>query len=311
MAAVDVGSNTVRLLVARPSARGGLRPLAFRLQTTRLGGGLAAGGRLGADAVDRSLSVLEDYVSEARSLGATWLVAVGTGALRDAADGRDFARLAEARTGLLLNIVDQRTEALLALAGAESVLGTGLDLALLDIGGRSTELVARDAGSPPWFRGLALGAVVLHERFSAPRPAGLATMRRELAADLSSADLPGSLPPGMRLAGTGGTFTTLASLDLRLAGYEPGRVNGHRLTLGRLGEILQELAGLDTAGRAALPGMEVGRADIIVEGAALAEALIGRLGRDEVVVCDASLPEGSLLAVLRGEPELRVTPLAG
>jgi len=311
-ASMDLGSNTFRLLIARPDREG--RSLEYRrsrLEVTRLAGRLEENGLLDEGAVLRSRRVLASFIEDIRRFGADRVSAVGTGAVRSARDGQTFADNLRRDLGLTLNIIDQRTEALLTLQGARSVLGMENDLAVIDIGGRSTEVIVQLSGREPEDYGFQLGAVSLYEAHISREPPGpedLASLEDFIGESLRRSSLPESLPPGMILAGTGGTFTTLAAVDQNLTRYDRDLVNGYRLTLETIEKIFREMVSLDVKGRAAMTGLEMGRADIIMTGTALAAGLLGRLGRKEVTVSDASLLEGALMAAVRGEHGLEVTP---
>jgi exopolyphosphatase/guanosine-5'-triphosphate,3'-diphosphate pyrophosphatase len=302
-AAVDAGSNTIRLLVASVAAGGRkVIPVHARRETVRLGTGLHVAERLDPAAVARALAALRACAAECARHGARWVAAVATGALRDAADGPAFVERAARETGIRLTLADQETEALLTLRGASAVLGEGTDVAMADIGGRSTELVVRLGGARPTAVGLRMGAVTLTEACLSTDPPAAADLDR-LAMALAGilAGLPeGSLPDGVPLAGTGGTFTTLAALDQRLTDYRSEQIDGYRLTLERVEAIVADLVSRDATGRARLAGMERGREDIIVAGGMAAAALLRRLGRGEVVVSDAGILEGAILSGLDG-----------
>jgi exopolyphosphatase / guanosine-5'-triphosphate,3'-diphosphate pyrophosphatase len=310
-AGIDAGSNTFRLLVAAPAADGkGFEFLHARREMTRLGTGLNRSATLDAEAARRSREVLASFAGDIIDSGAAWTVAVGTGALRDAQDGPRFAAGVAADLGLALTVIDQETEALLTITGAGSVFGDDGPLAAFDIGGKSTELVIRGASGTNSTMGFALGVVDLRERFllrDPPGPGEVAAMRMFIDGILEAANPP-RLPPGIPLAGTGGTVTTLAAMNLGLASYDRERINRHVLSRGRMTRLLQLLLSLDGKCRAALPGLEPGRGDLIIPGAVLLLALMDRLGRREVAVSDAGLLEGCLLAGLRNDPPLPKTP---
>ncbi len=308
VAAVDLGSNALRLLVARTDPP---RPLLSLRETTRLASGLRKGGPLDPGRVRASLAVLADYAAAIAHHGAAWTAAVGTAALRESGDGADFAAAVRRETGLVLNIVDQRTEARLTFMGAAAGLRHKGDLAVLDIGGRSTELAMGAAGGALDVHGVPLGVVMLAEDFPSgdrPASAGAPGLARRIEEEASAAGLPARLPAGVALAGTGGTFATLAAVDLGLTAYDPALVTGHFLPLARLEALGRRLAGMGLEERRGVPGLEPARADIIVPGALLAAALVRRLGAEGITVSASGLLVGCILAGLSGEPPLALTP---
>jgi exopolyphosphatase/guanosine-5'-triphosphate,3'-diphosphate pyrophosphatase len=294
----------VRLLVAdvEPGARG-WRVVEADQRVTRLGEGLAASGRLGEAPAERTAAVVGEYVARARRAGARRVAIVATSAVREAANGREFAAALERATGEQVTIVSGAEEAALTLAG---VLG-GLDggrapqtaTLVFDIGGGSTEYILARDRVPVTAISLRLGVVDLAERYPFPGPVDwprYRAMQAEIAGRLA-AELPSEIrlaPPG-RLVGTAGTATTLAALDLDLHQYDPGRVQGHVLARGAIERLLAGLGALTVAERGALPCLEPGRADLIVAGTAVVLATMDLLSADHVIVSDWGLREGILI----------------
>ncbi len=312
-AAIDAGSNSIRLLVAAVDGRGRLiETVAAKRRTTRLGTGLDRHGRLDRSAIERSLLVFREYVRTCLSLGAAWVTAAGTAALRDATDGSDFVDRVRGETGVAVTVVSQADEAALSLRGAARVIGKSRPAALADIGGRSTEVIIREGASVLAY-GLPLGVVRLSEAFplsDPPRREELAALTAVVERAVGETGLPETLKDGTLLAGTGGTFAQLAALDLRLDRYDPDLIDGHRLGRKTVDDIQERLAGATLAERIALPGMEADRADVIIHGVTVAHALMRRFGRDEMTVCDADILAGMLPAAVDGFGGLAMTPAA-
>ena len=304
LATIDLGSNTVRLLVAdvEPGARG-WRVVEADQRVTRLGEGLAASGRLGEAPAERTAAVVGEYVARARRAAARRVAIVATSAVREAANGREFAAALERATGEQVTIVSGAEEAALTLAGVLGGLdgGRGPQTATLvfDIGGGSTEYILDRDREPVTAISLRLGVVDLAERYPFPGPVDwprYRAMQAEIAGRLA-AELPSEIrlaDPG-RLVGTAGTATTLAALDLGLQQYDPGRVQGHVLARGAIERLLAGLGALTVAERGALPCLEPGRADLIVAGTAVVLATMDLLSADHVIVSDWGLREGILI----------------
>ncbi len=304
LATIDLGSNTVRLLVADvdPGARG-WRVVETAQRVTRLGEGLTASGRLGHAPAERTTAVVAEYVARARRASAERVVIVATSAVREAANGREFAAALERATGERVTVVSGDQEAALTLAG---VLGgltdggePGADTLVFDIGGGSTEYILARGREPIAAVSLRLGVVDLAERYPFPGRvdwprygAMHAEIARRLAGELP-AEILGSRPG--RLVGTAGTATTLAALDLGLREYDPARVQGHALARGAIEALLARLAALTVAERGALPCLEPGRADLIVCGTAIVLATMELTGYGRMVVSDWGLREGILV----------------
>ena len=294
---IDLGTNTVRLLVGEIHAPASWTAVHAEQQVTRLGEALHATGVLGEAAMARTAAAVAAYVARARAERASHVRVVGTSAMREAQNGRAFATRLATETGVRVDIISGDDEARLTLRGLrrDLALPPGLFVAF-DIGGGSTEYVlARDA-SVVTAVSLKLGVVRLAERFPFPQrmdPARYAAMLEEIRAQLA-AEVPSSIlraGSGV-LVGTAGTVTTLAALDLDLAAYDATRVHGHRLTRASVDRLLDRLGGMTVEERAALPCLEPGRADLIVPGTAIVVATMEALGVDAIVVSDYGLREG-------------------
>ncbi len=308
-AAIDVGTNTVRLLIGEAKGRDGYRPLFAAQEITRLGEGLLPDRQLQPVPMDRTLAVLARYRDAAMREGAEVIRALGTSALREARNRDIFLRRALDEAGLRVQVISGEEEARLTLRG---VLG-GLPerpprLLLMDIGGGSTEFLAVEDDRIVGLVSTGLGVVKLteaHFRHDPPLPAELAAAREAVALRLQrvrSQELPRGELPGM-LVGTAGTITTLAAIDLALVRYDPDRITGHVLSRARIADLVRMLAGQPLATRRAVPGLEPARADVIVAGGVICLVSMEALGVAALTVSDAGLREGILLGALSGRPE--------
>jgi exopolyphosphatase/guanosine-5'-triphosphate,3'-diphosphate pyrophosphatase len=302
LAAVDLGTNTVRLLVVDAEG-GGWRPLHESQRITRLGEGQAAAGRLLEGPIRRTVDAVAEFVATARALGASDIRVVATSAVREAPNREELTARVEAATGQAVEVVSGEDEARLTLLGVSAGLPhLGGSFLLLDIGGGSTELVLARRGRAALASSLGLGVVPLAEGFTDAGPVGagqLAAMRREVDARLADGLAPALLEHGrVPLVGTAGTVTTLAALDLGLGRYEAARVHGHTLHRAAVERLLVGLGGMTLAERAALPCLEPGRADLLVPGIVICLAVMRRLGRDALVVSDHGLREGIVQTML-------------
>ncbi len=307
LAAIDLGTNTVRILVADPDPAAALRPLWADQTVTRLGEGLTERGTLAPAAADRTLAAVRRFRERALALGATEVLLVATAAVRQARDGREFLARLRAEPGINPRVVSGEEEAGLTLLGASWGLGgVAGTFALLDIGGGSTEVLVAEGGRVLEAVSLALGVVQLVERFFVHDPvttheldacrAYVDARLRDEAWDRVRPHRPATL------VATAGTPTTLAVLDLGLPGYDPGRVQGHRLGATAIARLTVRLAALPLAERARTPGLEPGRADVIVPGAVLLAAALAGLDLPVATVSDSGLREGILLDALGWRP---------
>ncbi len=302
LAAIDLGSNTVRLLVVEAE---GLRwrVLHEAQEVTRLGEGHAAAGRLGDEPMRRTGAVVATFVAAARRLGADPVRIVATSAVREASNGRDFALRVGAASGAAVEIVSGEAEARLTLlAVRRSLPELPEPFVLFDIGGGSTEFVlSRDGGVAAW-ASLALGVVPLAEEFTGRGRVDrqrYEALRRHVDERLAR-ELPEPIAAGgaRALAGSAGTVTALAALDLGLQAYDGERVHGHRLSRGAVEGLLARLGPMTADERSRLPCLEPGRADVIIPGIAICLAALDRLGIDSLVVSDRGLREGIVWEIL-------------
>jgi exopolyphosphatase/guanosine-5'-triphosphate,3'-diphosphate pyrophosphatase len=310
-AALDLGTNNCRLLIARPSGDGFTIIDAFS-RIVRLGEGLAASGRLSEEAIDRAIAALAICADKLKRRNVTLVRSVATEACRRAENGGAFVARVHAETGIRLDVIDAGEEARLAVLGCQALLPQGDAPALIfDIGGGSTELVLVDTGqgeariidwfSAPW------GVVSLTEaeggdRQSADVDECLAAYRRMHARAVEAfAGFAGRLPRPERpprLLGTSGTVTTLASLHLGLQTYDRRAVDGVIVPADAMRAIGARLSGLTIAERALLPCIGTERADLVVAGCAILEAILDLWPAVELGVADRGIREGILRSLI-------------
>jgi exopolyphosphatase/guanosine-5'-triphosphate,3'-diphosphate pyrophosphatase len=280
--------------------------LGDRAEITRLGRGIGKDGRLGAEGIERTLRVLEDYVAVARAAGAP-LAAVGTEGLRRASNAQEFLGPAARILGTPVEVISGDREAALTFRAALTSfpeLAAGR-LLVIDIGGGSTEVIASDTGAVQSRRSLPLGSVRLTERHiqhDPPTAEESAALVAAIAAELSALPPPDPGGPPPRLVGTAGTVTTLAAMALHLQDYDPARVHGYELAAGKLDEQVAQLAGSTQAAREQMAGLDPRRADVIYAGACILRAFVQRLGAASVLVNDRGIRWGLLYERLAGHP---------
>jgi exopolyphosphatase/guanosine-5'-triphosphate,3'-diphosphate pyrophosphatase len=296
-AAIDVGTNTVLLLVAE-RRQGGFQALVERADITRLGRGVDRTRRLDPNAVRETVEVLARYAAEARGLGVRQIACVATSAARDAVNGADFFRAARAAADLVPEVVSGEEEARLVWVSAwRDFGGAGQSLAVMDVGGGSTEFTWGDGPEPRGRSSLQVGAVRLTERVVETDPVGEAGLARLRGAAREALAPLGALRPSprpARLVAVAGTVTTLAAVRQALPRYDPERVHGSSLSLGELEDLFERLGALTVAQRAHLPGMEPKRADVILAGCAVLCEALPLLGFDRLTVSDRGVRWGLL-----------------
>ena len=306
IAVIDLGTNTTRLLIAEVDG-GGLRERIRETEITRLGQGVDATGRLAEEAVERVAAAVGRYARTIEESGAGTTVAIATSAVREAADGAEFAALLAARHGIRPRTIDGAEEARLAFLGATADRAAGAGpLLVLDIGGGSTEYVVGRAGERPTFSvSTRAGSVRQTERHlhdDPPTPEQLAALRQEIRAIVEEA-VPDSArtatPSGIAVAGTA---TSLAAIEQRLEPYDPARVQGYPLRRDACERMLQTLAAKPLAERRRVTGLHPGRASTIVAGAAILVESMQAFGLAEMAASDRDILHGAALAVAAGEP---------
>lgn len=293
VAAVDVGTNTVRLLVADVDGRG-VRPVDRGREITRLGQGIDASRRLAPEAVDRTIAAIERFVVRARDARVDRLRVAGTSAVRDAGDRDAFLALVGQRTGAPLEVLSGEAEGALSYLGATYELDEG-SYVVCDIGGGSTELSTSAASVS-----LDVGSVRLTERFLRSAPPD----RREVdeARAYVRALLEGAgvdVPAGATLVGVAGTITTLASVVLGLEVYDRERVHRSKLVRDDVVRTTERLLSMTPDEIVALGPVEPGRADVIGGGAIVLAGVMDVLRFDEVLVSERDILDGLVLDLVR------------
>jgi len=308
VAAVDIGTNTVLLLIAERDADGSPRAVEERATITRLGQGVDATRRLAPEAVARTVACLEDYAQAVKALGADGVRVVGTSAMRDAAGSERLVARVRELFGVEAQVLTGDEEAELTFRGALSGLrglsevGAG-EVTVFDIGGGSTEIVTaapRQLAQPARFaHSYDVGSVRLTERL-APFDEPLSRSDRARLRSAAVEALAGAprLAPGEVPVGIAGTVTTLAAAHLGMEVYDGARVHGVRLGVDEVEAVVERLAGLTLAERKRVPGIAPARADVIVAGGYVVLAVLERLGASTLQVSDRGVRWGLAQALL-------------
>ncbi|MFQ5776273.1 MAG: Ppx/GppA phosphatase family protein [Kiloniellaceae bacterium] len=317
-AALDLGTNNCRLLVARP-AGDGFRVVDAFSRIVRLGEGLSATGRLSEAAQARAIDALKICAAKMRRRGVTRARAVATEACRRAGNCQAFLARAKRQTGIALEIISNDEEASLALYGCAPLLDRAVAHALVfDIGGGSTELAwmkvpgapsLLDAAAPRLhgWHSMPIGVVTLAERHGGRHvtarayEAMIAEVRAALAPFEAEHRLNRLVADGaLQMLGTSGTVTTLAGVHQRLPRYDRARVDGCYLDFETVRLISRRLAAMSYEARVAHPCIGRERADLVVAGCAILEAVCGAWPIGRLRVADRGLREGILYMLMRG-----------
>jgi exopolyphosphatase/guanosine-5'-triphosphate,3'-diphosphate pyrophosphatase len=304
LAAIDIGTNTVRLLVADVGPGAAKIDVLRRSTITRLGEGVDQAGAFRADAISRTLEALGAYSDEMRSLRVESVKAIATSAARDADNSSDFTAAAANILGCPVDIVSGETEASYAFLGATFTFPFARPdepVVVFDVGGGSTEIIA---GCGPILKkaiSVNIGSVRLTEQFvrhDPPDEAEIAAIRDQAASDIERgmrAVVAGGEP--VRLIGVAGTITTIKAVELGLIEYDARRIHLSELTLDAVRHTFDRFIAVSLSERAAMPGLEPKRADVIPAGALITEAVMQAAGVDRLTVSESDIIDGTLLAL--------------
>jgi exopolyphosphatase/guanosine-5'-triphosphate,3'-diphosphate pyrophosphatase len=294
---IDVGTNSVRLLVADVT-EAGLREVERDLVITRLGERVDRDRRLGPEPLRRTVAAIAGYAERASIAGAGPIRIIATSAVRDAANRAEFVAAVSRATDLGPEILSGEQEAALGFLGATIDLDADPPYLVVDIGGGSTELV-RGTGSAERWISLDIGSVRLTERHivsDPPTDREVAAVRDDAVRALTGAiESLGAASPGT-LVGLAGTITTAAAIALGLTGYDRDAVHRSRLSRETVGRVLGDLIAMTSEQRRALPAMPRGREDVIVAGIVILEQVMGVWDVEEVLVSETDILDGAALA---------------
>ena len=298
LAIIDIGTNSVLLLLS-VNREGKLIPVLERAEITRLGANFGKEQKLDATAMRRTLKAVKKFSQLARESGAEPL-AFGTEILRIAANSANFLREAEGETGLQIQVLSGDQEAELTYMGAVDTLQGAADrVAVIDIGGGSTEIALGNGDRPDFVHSFPLGAVKLMEKFNLndpPLPAEIDEMEQFIQNFWKNKP---EFSPQARFIGVGGTLTTLATLSLRLPQYDFNAVDGLTLTRRQIEKQLDGFLSRTLEQRKAMVGMEPARADIIIPATLILKSFMGWIGFKEITVSARGVRFGFLKAILQ------------
>ncbi len=305
-AAIDVGTNSVKLHVGERRADGTWSTVADRAEVTRLGEGLDAAGTLEPEPMRRTMEAIAAMAEEARRAGAVEIAAVGTAWLRAAANGAELVGAVEARCGVRIEIIPGEEEARLAYLAAVSGLELGRGpLVAFDTGGGSSQFTFGHGGEIDEQFSVPVGAARLTERYGLDRPVSgeeLAAALDGIAAELDRLD---GRPSPDALVGMGGALTNLAAVKHGLAEYDPDVVQGTELDRAEIDRQLELYRTRTADERRAVVGLQPNRAEVILAGACVVRTVLEKLGRDSLVVSDRGLRHGLI------EDRFRLGPPVG
>ncbi|CAL1124905.1 unnamed protein product [Cladocopium goreaui] len=301
LAAIDIGTNSIRLIIAEPLTDGGYRVLDDERESTRLGKNLSATGHLDPDAVDRSMATLKRMKLIAEGYQVRQMRVIATSAVREADDGEAFCQRAKEELDLEIEVITAETEARLAFLGiTRSFDLTGKNVAVADIGGGSTELVLASGNFIEAIQATQLGAVRMTERYGgdgAWSAEAYKQLQEAIDQELQRGLKHVPFPPYL-LIGSGGTFTTLASILMASKGQDGLPVRGYQVTRAEVSHLVARLRKMNSKMRRSVPGLGPDRADIIVAGLAIIDRIMRHFRLNLLQVHSGGVRDGLLLSLV-------------
>jgi exopolyphosphatase / guanosine-5'-triphosphate,3'-diphosphate pyrophosphatase len=306
LAAIDVGSNSVHMVVADLHGDGRIEVVDRVKEMVRLGRRTFTTGRLPAEGADLAVRAVKTFSRLARARRVERIRAVATSAVREARNGAAFVHRLREETGLPVKVISGAEEARLIFRAAHHALGlAGGPHLLLDVGGGSVELVLVHEGKPLWLRSLPLGAARLTERFLPSDPPTMRQVQRlekHLAREIGGLLVSARHAGVLRAVGTSGTVNGLVAMARAARGDEVGRLHGSSATAAEIARLRRRLLSLPASKRAELPGIDAKRVDLMPAAGVLADFVLSRSGAPALVACGWALREGVLLE-LAGAPQ--------
>jgi len=294
LAAFDVGTNTVLMLLVGSDGNGKFKPILERSRITRLGKGVDRTGKLDKETARLTLDTIAEFAEAARAAGADKIIGVATSALRDASDGIDFIQRVKEKAKVDLKIIPGSEEAELSRLAVKRSLNLSSDLRLLiaDIGGGSTELIRSEPGRGLTSVSLQIGSVRLTERIIQHDPPSREEIEKLTATiDEQLEKLGWTFRPDV-LVGIAGTVTTIAAVALKMREYDSARVQGYVLMRDEVSAIVKRFGEVTLAERKKIPGVLEARADVIFAGSMILERVMKRFEVGHVVVSDQGVRWG-------------------
>lgn len=291
-AIIDIGTNSIRLLLAERKENGEWQVLKKDLRSTRLGEGMTEEASIGQGGRERSLQAINEFTAQAKLAGADEIFAYGTSIMRDASNGAEFADEVTAATGVPVRILTGSEEAYYSYIGAAGT--PGVLTSVVDIGGGSTEICmgfGSDIGARHSFH---LGCVRCSKQFDTTTARGRAELKKHCFELFRKTDLMDSMQNVKRWIGVGGTITSLAAMLQELEVYDSEKVQNFVIHQEDVSKLLKKLSAMSYDEKCRMKGLMPSRADIIVAGVAILDSLMEYFALSEIMVSDRDLSEGLL-----------------
>ncbi|MGI5180826.1 exopolyphosphatase [Dactylosporangium sp. CA-152071] len=302
VAAIDCGTNSVRLLIADAQPDGSLVDVTRQMRIVRLGEGVDRTGRLAEAAIERTRVALVHYAAEIAAAGVDRARMVATSASRDASNADDFRAMVTATLGFAPEVVSGDEEARLTFAGAVQGLGAEPPFLVFDIGGGSTEFVVGSAGGVDAAISVDIGCVRLTERHlhdHPPTAAQVAAAEKDITGGVDRALAAVDAGRARTFVGLAGSVTTVTALALGLTEYVPERIHRARVSTADVAKVTADLLAATPEQRLANAVMHPGRADVIGAGALILRIILERAGAVDVIASESDILDGVAMSCLR------------
>ncbi|HUA34068.1 MAG TPA: Ppx/GppA phosphatase family protein [Candidatus Binataceae bacterium] len=303
LAAIDVGSNSVHMIVADVTREGHLEVVDRVKEMVRLGRRSFTTGRLTQESMDLAVRALGNFKRIARVRRVDKIRAVATSAVREARNRGEFIRRLRRETGIPVEVISGIDEARLIFQAARHALGLeGGPYLLFDVGGGSVELVLVQDGKPIWMRSVKLGAARLTERYlpdDPPTREQLKRLRTHLERQIGALMRKAKRAGVVRAIGTSGTINTMVAMARAARGEELGRLHGANASAAEISHLAEQLVEANASMRSELPGIDAKRVDLMPAAAALIDFVLTKSGAPELMACSWALREGVLLGLAK------------
>jgi exopolyphosphatase/guanosine-5'-triphosphate,3'-diphosphate pyrophosphatase len=301
-ASIDIGSNTVRLLIMEADDAGDFKEVHSQRVICRLGEGINSEKRLLPHRMELTLDVLQRFRDQCRKHGDIPIRVVATSAVREASNRKEFVHLAQERAGLSVEVISWEEEARLTVEGVFWKLPSSGKTLIFDIGGGSTEYIFSEDKQVLASAGTSLGVVRLTEQFISQHPVDAREyekLKNHIREQLDRVHFRLGDPKPEKLIGTAGTVTTLAAMDRNIFPYDPEKIHGLVLPLENIQRLFEDLKSKSLAQRLEIPSLERGREDLIIAGTTLVLETMNAFNCRHLTVSEYSLREGIVLQAFR------------
>jgi exopolyphosphatase/guanosine-5'-triphosphate,3'-diphosphate pyrophosphatase len=303
-ASIDLGSNTVLLLIVQRESDGSLVEIRQEQRFPRLGEGIQQTGRIKSEKIEKTAQYLEEYLQLCRKYNVRWVKLVGTAALREAENGKEFCATIKNELNVEVNLISGEQEARLGYIGALSNKSelSGRIL-MVDIGGGSSEFTWGQNDKYEHEISLPIGSVKLTEKYALENRTSSSQIQQAqnfitTVLEKNSARFPQKVDT---MIGTAGTFTTLAQIQMKMSEYDSKKIDSSILKLEQVSDIQAHLKELDAQQRLKIPGLVPGREDVILGGTIIAAEILRFFGKGEIIISDRGLRFGVIIEELGWE----------